>query len=177
MKKRLMILLGALCLGGCATAVKNPPQTVANVNLQQYAGTWYEIASFPNRFQRDCRCTTANYQLTSDQEIIVTNSCLKASTGKRDTAVGKAWSVSKSNSKLKVQFFWPFSGDYWILHITPGYQAVLVGNPQRNYLWILARKPTLSTKRYQELVSIAKQQGFAVDNLRKTNQGSCQYLS
>ncbi len=91
-------------------------QTVKQVDLERYMGRWYEIASFPNWFQNDCYCTMAEYELKGDH-VSVRNSCRKGSSqGKLDLATGKAYPVSGSNnSRLKVQFFWPFKGDYWIL--------------------------------------------------------------
>ncbi|MEM5518563.1 lipocalin family protein [Henriciella sp. AS95] len=121
-----------------------PPQTVASVDLEKYAGLWHEIARYPNSFEKGCTDTTAEYGLRDDGRISVTNSCTKEKTGKRDVAEGVAKPVEGSNnSKLKVKFApeWvPFAwGDYWILHLEPDYSAALVGSPNGKYLWILAR--------------------------------------
>ena len=133
-------------------------------------GTWYEIASFPNFFQRGCQCTTANYRLTNNKVNIV-NRCYKEKQDKLSEAKGTAWPVHGSkNSKLKVQFFWPFKGDYWILYLSPKYQQVIVGSPDRKYLWILARSRYINKNIYRTLTQIAKDKGFDVRKLVKTKQ-------
>jgi len=137
-----------------------PPEVVPHVDLARYMGTWHEIAKFPNRFQRGCGCTTATYALRPDGKVSVLNRCGTAE-GKSKSAKGWAKVVdSATRAKLKVTFFWPFFGDYWILALDPEYQQVLVGTPNRKYLWIMARQPRLEPKRYEALVAIAAAQGF-----------------
>ena len=114
------------------------PETAASVDLTKYAGTWYEIALIPNNFEKGCSCTTATYTVMNDY-IKVENNCYKAAKRSYTVIKGKAWTVDNSNSKLKVQFFWPFRGNYWILYIDKNYKYALVGVPSRKYLWILAR--------------------------------------
>ena len=147
-------------LTGCATTTPQP-QTVASVDLKRYLGTWHEIARIPNWFQRSCdRGVTAQYSVNPDGSIRVENSCLRAD-GKRITAIGRATVVPDSgNARLRVSFFEPFKGDYWILALDPNYQWVLVGNPARNYLWILARTPTLPEPVYAKIVARAVAAGY-----------------
>ncbi len=152
------ILLAMLC--GCATAPRM--QTVDSVNLEKYAGTWHEVARIPNWFQRNCVSgTTANYKALPDGTIQVTNSCRKAD-GKMESIVGSATPVPGSNNtKLKVRFFGPFAGDYWIIGLDkPPYQWALVGHPSRKYLWILSRTPTLDEATYQRILKLAAAQGY-----------------
>lgn len=164
---RQLLLLSLFVISSAFAA---PPKTVPHVDLKKYMGKWYEIASFPNWFQKGCQCTTAQYSLQG-KEVKVINQCYKGNPLKLSQAKGKAWAVDdNSNAKLKVQFFWPFKGDYWILHLTPGYQQVLIGSPNHKYLWILARQRHISNSVYQQLVGIAKQQGFNVSKLVRTNQ-------
>ena len=145
------------------------------MDLNKYMGKWYEIASFPNSFQKNCKCTNANYEIDGDK-VKVLNKCRRHSVdAKWDSASGFAKVVPNTgNSKLKVTFFWPFYGDYWILHLTKdsknNYKEVLVGSPNRKYLWILARDKSISKKSYDSLVSIAKEKGFDVSKLKKTTQ-------
>jgi apolipoprotein D and lipocalin family protein len=143
------------------------PRTATNVDLQSYAGNWYEIALIPNEFEKGCSCTRATYTVVNDY-IRVENSCKKETKKDYDLIKGKAWSTDKSNSKLKVQFMWPFRGDYWILHVDKKYQYALVGGPSRKYLWVLARTTKIQKKEYVKLVDIAKKQGFDVTKLVKT---------
>lgn len=145
-----------------------PPEVVPSVDLARYMGTWHEIAKFPNRFQRGCACTTATYSLRPDGRVSVLNRC-RTEEGKPKTAKGWAKVVDpRTGAKLKVTFFWPFFGDYWILALDPEYQQVLVGTPNRKYLWILARQPRLDPKRYDALVAKAAEQGFDIGKLVRT---------
>lgn len=164
------ILLGLMF--SLSYADNNPPRTVDHVDLQKYLGKWYEIAAFPNLFEKGCRCTTAEYR-AKGQKIIVINRCIKKNTNRLSVATGSAWPVKGSNnSKLKVQFFWPFRGDYWILNLSPTYQDVLVGSPNRKYLWILARQPAITKARYEEILEVARREGFNLQKLVATDQ-SC----
>ena len=170
--KRIVIITLALLVSsvlGCSSS-HNPPSTATHVNLKRYMGKWYEIASFPNHFQKDCRCTYAQYTLVGDY-VSVLNRCIKGHNKNFSTAKGKAWAPNKNDfSKLKVQFFWPFRGDYWILYLSPDYTNVLVGSPNRKYLWILARKPQMSNTTYKKLIVIAQQKGYDIKKLIKTKQ-------
>ncbi len=157
-----------VALSGCQRA--NLPTTASRVDLQRYMGKWYEIASLPNKFQQGCRCTTAQYQL-ANRFVRITNQCIKGNNKQPAVARGKAWAVTGShNSKLKVQFFWPFRGDYWILYVSPGYRYALVGSPNRKYLWILARRSRLNRISYQRMVAIANAKGYDTNRLQKTLQ-------
>jgi apolipoprotein D and lipocalin family protein len=145
------------------------PQTVNEVNLNQYAGTWYEIALFLNRFEKGCSCTSAEYSLTEKGYVTVTNRCMRG--GKQTSITGKAFVVKNSgNAKLKVQFFWPFRGDYWILGLANDYSWALVGSPNRKYLWILARERVLDEKVYDSIVQLAREKGFDTSKLVRTMQ-------
>jgi apolipoprotein D and lipocalin family protein len=108
-----------------------PLTTVPSVDLKRYVGTWYEIARYPNRFQKKCvGDTTADYTLLANGNIQVVNSCREAN-GKMNTARGKAKIVDRtSNARLKVTFFWPFYGDYWIVGLAPDYSYAIVGEPR-----------------------------------------------
>jgi apolipoprotein D and lipocalin family protein len=147
-----------------------PMRVVPSVDLTRYTGKWYEIARLPNRFQRDCASdTTASYTLRPDGKITVVNAC-RTSDGKAKTAAGTARVASgkEPNSKLKVTFFWPFSGNYWIIDLDPDYKWSVVGEPGRKYLWILSREPRLDDAIYQQLLDRAKHQGYDVSRLIKT---------
>jgi len=147
-----------------------PMQVVSSVDLARYAGKWYEIARLPNGFQRDCASdTTAFYTLRLDGKITVVNACRTAE-GKAKTATGTARLASdkEPNSKLKVSFFWPFYGNYWIIDLDPDYKWAVVGEPGRKYFWILSREPRLDDTLYQQVLDRAKQQGYDVSRLIMT---------
>lgn len=151
----------------CTTKPQIPLNTVVNVDLNKYLGTWYEIARLPNSFQKNCESTTATYSIRADGYIKVFNQCKKDSiNGELKTATGKAWIVDKiNNSKLKVQFFWPFSGKYWIIDLDKNYKYTVVSEPKRKYLWILSRTPSMDEDVYQNIIKKLESWHFDTNKL------------
>lgn len=152
--------------------------TVPTVDLKRYVGKWYEIARFPNSFQKKCIANvSAEYRARADGDVDVINRC-KVEGGVLDQADGQARVIAGSNnSKLQVRFapawlsWFPLVwGDYWIIDLDPDYSVATVGTPTRDYLWILARKPVLSTAEYEAAVNNATKQGFDTSKLVKTPQ-------
>jgi apolipoprotein D and lipocalin family protein len=144
-------------------------EVVPHVELEKYLGKWYEIAHLPAKFQEGCNETTATYTLLKDSSISVLNQSIKD--GKMKQAKGKAKIVDKnSNAKLKVTFFWPFYGDYWIIKLGNDYDYSVVGTPNRKYLWILSRTPQMDDKLYSQLIEYVGSKGFDVNKLIKTLQ-------
>ena len=148
---------------------KSELEVVGAVDLSRYAGRWYEIARLPNRFEKKCADSiTATYTLRSDGKVDVVNRCRKANGG-YTTAKGKAKIVDKkTNAKLKVTFFWPFYGDYWILDLGSNYEYAVVGAPNRDYLWILSRTPQLDEQLYQRLLAKMAARGFDTARMIRT---------
>jgi apolipoprotein D and lipocalin family protein len=172
----------ALTVPGCRRAgarVQEPGavRAVASLDLSRYAGRWYEIARFPNRFQRRCvAATTAEYELLRGGTVRVVNRCRLAD-GRMIRAEGKARLADGHGpaSRLKVRFapallsFLPMVwADYWVLDVTDDYGAALVGTPDRRYLWVLARDSTLDQETYQRLIATAAGQGFDVTRLERS---------
>jgi len=148
-------------------------KTVAEVDLNRYTGKWYEIARLRNSFEKGLVCCTAEYSLRPDGKIKVVNSGVKEDNpAKISSVTGKAWVPDKDEpGRLKVQFFWPFAAGYYIFYLDQEkYQYVLVGNPTRKYLWILARTPEIEDTLYRDLVEVAKKSEFPVEKLIKVNQ-------
>ena len=147
-------------------------QTVPKVDINKYSGKWYEIASYPQRFQKGCHCTTAEYTLSEKGYLIVENRCNRGSVdGKQSYIKGKAFVVRNSgNAKLKVQFFWPFRAKYWIIDLADDYSYAVVSHPNKKYLWILSRKPQMDDAVYQPIISRLKEKGFDVEKLQVTKQ-------
>lgn len=163
-----------------ATPSVAAPQTVPSVDLARYAGTYYEIARFPNRFQTQCAANvTATYAVRPDGRIDVVNRCRKADgTEAVARGVAKRAGQDPSNARLKVRFapailsFLPqVWGDYWILGLAPDYSYSVVGDPGREYLWILSRLPRMPPAAYRQALEIAKANGFDVSRLVATPQG------
>jgi apolipoprotein D and lipocalin family protein len=169
----VVIAGGVVCALAQVASAVTPLSTVDHVDLSRYTGTWYEIARYPNRFQRDCQSdTTAQYTRREDGTIQVVNSCRQAG-GKMKVARGKAKVVdSKTNAKLKVTFFWPFYGDYWIIGLAPDYAYAIVGEPKRKYLWILSRTPQLDEHSFAEALQKVRAVGYDPEKLIKTPQST-----
>jgi apolipoprotein D and lipocalin family protein len=156
-----ILAVGPACHGAAAMSSMPPLRTVAWVDLKRYTGTWYEIARYPNRFQEGCLGSSASYALREDGEIDVVNGCRDAGDGRTRRVKGRAWVVhSASNARLKVSFFWPFRGDYWIIDLGPAYEYAVVGTPNRKYLWVLSRTPTMDETLYTAIMERVKGLGF-----------------
>ncbi|MFA6742380.1 MAG: lipocalin family protein [Arcobacteraceae bacterium] len=167
--KSTLILLMILLFTSCST--KNPPlQTVEKVDLNKYLGTWYEIARFEHFFERDCKNVTANYSMLDDETIKVTNRCTKITTNEKSEAQGQAHAIDETNSKLKVSFFRPFYGDYWVLILDKDYNYAVVGTPSREYLWILSRENKIPASVKNEILQKLPTLGFDTSKLIWTIQ-------
>ncbi len=153
-----------------------PLTTVPKLDLARYLGTWYEIARLPMRHEpEDATDVTATYSLEEGGSIRVQNRCLHK--GELEEAIGQAKAVDDTNSKLEVTFLpeglrWiPFTkGDYWVLQVAPDYSVALVGSPDRDYLWLLARTPELDAVQRDHYIEYAARQGFDVSRLIHTPQ-------
>lgn len=168
----LFTFLSGFALVAPGRAADKPLETVSSVDLDRYLGRWYEVASFPAWFQRGCTATTADYSLREDGLIKVVNSCRKGTPdGKHKQSVGRAKVVDEvTNAKLKVSFFGPFWGHYWIIDLDPDYRWAVVGVPNRRYLWILSREPQLEESVFQAIVSRLPDQGYDPMRLQRTLQ-------
>ena len=165
------VLFISIVLLFTACSSKNPPlQTVEKVDLQKYLGTWYEIARFEHFFEKDCKNVSANYSMMDEETIQVINKCTKITPTESKEATGRAYAVDASNSKLKVSFFRPFYGDYWVLVLDKNYEYVLVGTPSREYLWILARDKTISPEIKNSILEKLPSLGFDSSKLLWTIQ-------
>jgi apolipoprotein D and lipocalin family protein len=184
MKHALTIILlagAAIALTACATFQRGPvgnrsvPQPARPVDLNRYAGLWYEIARYEAGFQRDCEGVTATYGLRDDGLVSVVNTCRQDGlNGDVRSAEGKAKVVEGSeNAKLKVSFFGPFYvGDYWVLDRAEDYSWSIVGEPSGRYLWLLSRSPQPSPQVREAIMSRARELGYDLSILRPTQQPS-----
>lgn len=157
-----LALLAGITVPASAKASDLPPlRTVERVDLSRYLGRWHEIARLPNSFQKKCHKSQADYSLRDDGDITVLNSCTDKQDGSLRQSKGRAWVVdTTTNARLKVSFFWPFRGDYWIIELGNNYDYAVVGTPSRKYFWILSRTPSMSNATYEGIIQRAKQQGF-----------------
>jgi len=167
----ILIMALLVSIFACGEGNQYPPLSqVSKVDLNRYLGLWYEIARIDHSFQKDCVASTADYSLRQDGDIKVVNTCRKKSLDGEITSVeGKAWVVDKdTNAWLKVQFFWPFQGDYVIIDLDEKeYQYAVVGHPSRDYLWILSRTPQMDDGTYADMLSKISKQGYNLDRIKK----------
>jgi apolipoprotein D and lipocalin family protein len=161
-----------------AARAQTAVQTVPSVDLKRYVGDWYEVARFPNRFQRNCAGSVrARYATRDDGRIDVINRCRTAEKATKE-ARGVARIVDRATSaRLEVRFapaalsFLPFVwGDYWIIGLADDYSWAVVGAPDLDYLWVLSRTPALAAADYETAVDAARANGFDVARLVKTPQ-------
>ena len=184
---RLFVTLLFIGLAGSLGSVgvwAQPPApaltTVASIDVPRYMGTWYEVAKFPNRFQKKCvRNTQANYSLQADGTVRVVNRCTM-SDGAINEADGAARQIGPATSpKLEVRFapawlsFLPWVwGNYWVIDLDPNYQWVAVSEPEREFLWILSRTPKMEAAAYQALVKRLAANGFDAGKLELSPHGN-----
>jgi apolipoprotein D and lipocalin family protein len=157
---------------GGSLAGEEQVKTADFVELKRYQGRWYEVARLPLFWERKCaRNVMATCTLRADGKIEVLHACRKAN-GQIAKSTGIAVPVHKNGpfSKLKVCFFWPFSGDYWILDLDPQYRWALVGTPNKRHLWLLSRTPALNPRIVEHLIGRAKGDGFDTSRLIFTRQ-------
>jgi apolipoprotein D and lipocalin family protein len=168
-KTTLLFILILSIMTGCASQKTNL-KTVPFVDLDRYQGKWYEIASYPNRFQKGCHCTTAEYTKSDKGYIVVENRCHKGGVdGKESSVRGKAFVQKDSgNAKLKVQFFWPFRAHYWIIDLAPDYSYAVVSHPNMKYLWILSRTSKMDETLFNQIIDRLVEMGFDEERIQKT---------
>lgn len=176
------LAMGGIAFGGVATLAlisacqRHPvgntavPEPAKHVDLSRYLGRWYEIARYEQSFERGCEGVSATYTLRPDGKIQVLNHCRKPN-GKISEARGTAKIVdTTTNAKLKVSFFGPFYGDYWVLDHADDYSWSIVGEPSGRYLWLLARTPTPEEQVVENLISRARAMGYDTSMAIRTRQ-------
>ena len=175
-----LVAFSALAAGDPPRTLVSPLVAVPSLDAERYMGTWYEIAKYPNRFQKQCVADTrAEYSLLPDGRVQVINRC-RLENGEFESANGVARLVGGAGSpKLEVRFapawlsFIPAVwGDYWVIDIDEAYRLVAVSEPKRDYLWVLSRTPTVDAARYAALLARLGDRGFDLDRLEVTPQGS-----
>ncbi|WP_145542946.1 outer membrane lipoprotein Blc [Yersinia frederiksenii] len=169
---KLSVLIAALLSVACSVTPPKDVKIVDNFQLPRYLGTWYEIARLDHSFERGLDHVTANYSLRDDGGVKVVNRGYNVKKQQWQESIGKAYFIgSPQQASLKVSFFGPFYGGYNVIDLDDGYQHALIAGPNRDYLWILSRTPTIDTHTKQRLVAVAQHYGFPVDKLIWVEQG------
>jgi lipocalin len=172
MKPNHLIILIILSVEMFACKSNASLPTVDKLDVTRYAGTWYEIERLPNRFEKGLQCVTATYTVRPDGRITVLNKGFQTDNPSKVSDIkGTAWVPDPEYpGRLKVRFFWPFAGDYYVIALDDKYAHALVGDPSRKFLWILARHPQPDASIVSELKSIATEQGFDTNKMIFVNQ-------
>lgn len=165
-------LLPLLLIFSVPAMAQRPLQAVPDLDLARYAGTWHEIARLPMYFQRKCaRDVTATYTVREDGDITVSNACVRED-GVRMQSDGVARMAGDDPAKLEVRFapswlsFIPgVWADYWVIAVDPDYRWAIVGEPDRKYLWILSRDPTMDAETLEALKARARSLEYDLDEL------------
>ena len=147
-------------------------EAIPSLDLSRYLGKWYELCRLPMKYEDETATDiTARYSLNDSGTVRVDNRCFDEN-GQPSQAIGEATPVDDGKSRLKVTFLPKFirwipytSGDYWVLKLDPDYQVALVGSPDRQYLWLLGRKPDLAEDIREDYLAEARRQGFDLTNL------------
>ncbi|MGP6380678.1 outer membrane lipoprotein Blc [Yersinia bercovieri] len=163
---KLSVLMATLLSVACSVTPPKDVKIVDNFQLPRYLGTWYEIARLDHSFERGLDHVTANYSPRDDGGIKVINRGYNANKQQWQESVGKAYFIgSPQQASLKVSFFGPFYGGYNVIDLDDEYQHALIAGPNRDYLWILSRTPTIDSQTRDRLVAVAKNYGFPVEDL------------
>lgn len=173
-RSRLRFVATALLaswLAAAAAWATSPVTSVPELDVSRYAGQWHEIAHLPMPFQKDCTGDiTALYTLRDDGLLGVRNACRTAEGPKE--ALGVARRVDGHPGRLQVRFapdwlaWLPFVwADYWVIDLDPGYEWAVVGDPEREYLWILAREPWMERALFERIKARAVAMGYALEPL------------
>ncbi|MGC3875191.1 lipocalin family protein [Halomonas sp. GXIMD04776] len=172
MRASIPAIFAIITLSAGCTGIPEGTQAVRNFDLKPYMGRWYEIARLDHSFERGLDCVTAEYSRRDDGGVKVINRGVNLEKGEPDIAEGKAYFIEDENvGRFKVSFFGPFYGGYNILELDANYQHALIVGPNRDYLWILSRTPSLEEDVYQRLVERARILDFATNELIEVEQG------
>lgn len=170
---KFIYLIFAILLISATTKATTELSTVESVDIKKYSGTWYEIARLPNFFQKKCSCVKVEYTLRDDGKVEIKNQCKnKEDLDEIIEANGLAEiKDTKTNAKLKVSFvplfkhLMLFAGDYWIIALNENYNYAVIGEPNREYLWIISRAPQIQNSELEKCKKIATEKGYNLDKL------------
>jgi len=169
--KYLSIAMAALLISGCQTV--QPIYTVEAVDLERFMGDWYVIASIPTFIEKDAYNAVESYHLDDDGTVATTFRFNKGSfDGPTKTYTPRGFIRDKSsNAVWGMQFVWPFKAEYRIIYLSDDYSQTIIGRSKRDYVWIMARKPSIPVEDYDRILDFLKEQGYRLDKLRKVPHG------
>ncbi len=146
-------------------------QTVKYVDLEKFSGKWYVIGFKPTMFDKNWNYTTETYTLNEKGNYDIYTTWRKTEEDKPHSVNSKGFiDKSSGNSKWKVQFFWPFKADYWVLELDDEYHYVVVGNKKKSFLYIMSRTPEMPEKLYAAILERCKNKGYDITKVKKQKQ-------
>lgn len=164
---------GFLLFSGCAAMPPRPPlQTVPYVDLERFMGDWYVIANIPTFVEKDAFNAVESYRLNSDGTIATTFTFRKGGfNGKIKKHTPRGFVRDKvSNAVWGMRFVWPFKGDFRIVSLNENYSQTIIGREKRDYVWIMARTPSMPEADFQRAVELLKREGYDVSKIQKVPQ-------
>ena len=161
------VLINTFAISSAFAEKNKKLEAVSNLDLQKFQGIWYEIAHNPWFPENNCFSMIAHYKLIKDKKIEVTNICRKNGfDGEISKITGKAWLVDPTiNSKWEVQFIWPFTLDYWVIDLQEDYKYAVIGEPDKENIWILSRKPIMKKSLLVKIIKKTEMKGYDLSNL------------
>lgn len=171
-KTVLSLALGLLPLVGCSTVTRAPIATVSHVNLDRFMGDWYVIANIPTFIEKGAHNAVESYRLAKDGTIETTFTFRADSfDGSPKRYNPRGFVVDRqSNAVWGMQFLWPFKSDFRIVYLTPDYTQTVIGREKRDYVWIMARAPTIPDADYRQIVEFLEQQGYDIARIQRVPQ-------
>jgi apolipoprotein D and lipocalin family protein len=169
---KILPVLGALLLSACQTTVRPPVSVVPQVDLQRFMGDWYVIANIPTFIEKGAHNAIESYRLDSDGSIATTFTFRQDGfDGKAKRHEPRGFVVAGSgNAVWGMRFIWPFKSDYRIAYLDASYTQTIIAREARDYVWIMARTPTIAEVDYQQLVGLVAAQGYNVSKLQRVPQ-------
>ncbi|MDE1328559.1 lipocalin family protein [Vibrio aestuarianus] len=164
--KKILLMISTLVLSGCL-GMPDSVKPVANFELDNYLGKWYEIARLDHSFERGLTQVTAEYTLRRDGGVLVLNRGFSQANNEWQEAEGKAYFVnSDSEGYLKVSFFGPFYGSYVVFELDEkDYQYAFISGPNTDYLWLLARTPSVEPEVIEKFIDMSQERGFDTSSI------------
>lgn len=172
MLKTPIISAATLLLAGCQSLSQTPIALVNKVDLFQFMGDWYVIANIPTFVEKGSHNAVESYQLEPDGTVATTFTFRADSfDGPVKTYRPRGFVVDGTgNAVWGMQFIWPFKGDFRIVYLTPDYSQTVIGRQKRDYVWIMARTPSIPEADYQKIIAFLAEQGYDVTRIQKVPQ-------
>jgi len=174
--RAILLPLTLILISGCQTL--KPIHTVEYVDLNRFMGDWYVIANIPTFIEKDAYNAIESYRLDDDGTVATTFSFNKGSLDGPLKEYHPRGFIrdKKSNAVWGMRFVWPFKAEYRIIFLSDDYSKTVIGRSKRDYVWIMAREPTISDEEYDAILSFLKDQGYDINKLQKVPQGDSQKI-